>query len=468
MHKYMLLILIILILYFLNSKSKKNNKKYYKFKNALTKEETYKLNRMVTTIIERGLVSSDCKWWSVSDKLEDKSGINTYNYLVKKYNKPFIPIIMLKQRMYIVTNKTYMEEIFNGSPCTFAVGKLKELFFGTFMKYNVGVSTGCPWVRRRLVNEKTLFTDNIHPYGEIFDRHIGNIVYTNKLPTNYIDFADIAQKVASKIVFNEDKIAKPIFEFLFLANSMDEYNNTPPTQTYITKRKEYFKYMEDSIKNPKKDSLVYISTKHEKDITELSHQIPHWVFPIASLVLITSTRLLLLLSNHKEKFQIVVDEIKKIYSPNDWTSIYKLKYLRKCILETLRINNNVVSMFRTLTKNYTFGNKHHFKKGTQFAMLTNPVLRNNKYFKEPHKFVPERCTKELELNHIPSISFSRGPQKCPGKDLALFITASFMIHYLKKAGVLDSSVDVIKTKKIDTDNIDHAINPCTITITINL
>lgn len=456
-----IVILIIIIVYLLN---KYENNKYHKFQNILNKEETKQLDDMVTTIIERGLVSTDCKWWDISDKLKDKSGIHTYNKLIKISNKPFIPIEMLKQKMYLVTDKKYMEEILNGSPCTFSVGKLKEKFFSTFMEKNVGVSTGCPWVKRRMVNEKTLSTDNTHPYGKIFDKYISSIVSSNKLPTNFEEFANIAQKVSTKIVFNNDEVAKPIFEFLFMANSMDQYNNTPPTPEYINKRKEYFKYMEDNIKNAKKDSLVHISKQYEKDINELSHQIPHWVFPIAASVLMTSTRLLLLLSNHKDKFQKVIDEIKKIYSPNDWNSIYKLEYLRKCILEVLRINNNVVSMFRTLTCDYKFNEEYNFKKGTQFAILTNPVLRNKKYFKEPDKFIPERWNNNLEHNYIPSISFSRGMQKCPGKDLALFITSSFMIHYLKKSGVLDSSVNKIQTKIINTDNIDHAINPCTITV----
>lgn len=412
---------------------------------VLNKDETQEMDNMVKIIIDRGLVSINCKWWEVSDTLKDKSGIHTYNKLISRSQEPFIPIEMLGQKMHLVTSKKYIDEILNNSPHTFTVGKLKESFFKPFMEHNVGVSTGCEWVKRRRINEKALGTSIEHPYANIFNEYIKDVVFTN----NINDFSVAARKIATKIVFGVEGDSHPIFEFLAIANSSDLKPHTSKKDKKA--RESYFKYMEYHIKNPQKGSLLH--TVSESNCIELSHQIPHWVFPIASSIAITSTRLLLLLSNHPKKFEKVINEINLVYTHNG-DSIYKLKYLRKCILETLRINNNVVSMFRTLTCDYTF-DKYSFKKGTQFAILTNPVLRSKKYFNEPNKFIPERWNLKLEND---SISFSKGPQKCPGKDLAIFITSSFIVNYLSKYGR-------IKTKLIDINNIDHAINPCTIKIT---
>ena len=47
---------------------------------------------------------------------------------------------------------------------------------------------------------------------------------------------------------------------------------------------------------------------------------------------------------------------------NTYTDIYKLSYLRKCILETLRLNNQVITTFRTLTQDFSFDEKYSFKK----------------------------------------------------------------------------------------------------------
>ena len=122
------------------------------------------------------------------------------------------------------------------------------------------------------------------------------------------------------------------------------------------------------IKNPNDFSLVKMCVNNEsnefnkynqynqsiKEITiqELLHQIPHFIFPIGGLYVTTIPRLLLILVNHSDKFQKVCDSCNKLYnymrqnSQNSQKSeklisekIYGLTYLRKCISETLRLNN---------------------------------------------------------------------------------------------------------------------------------
>ena len=64
--------------------------------------------------------------------------------------------------------------------------------------------------------------------------------------------------------------------------------------------------------------------------------------------------------------------------------------------------------------------KYSFKKGTQFLILNNPVLREKEYFENPNKFIPERWTPEMEQSYY-AISFNQGPQRCPGKELAIYL-----------------------------------------------
>ena len=104
---------------------------------------------------------------------------------------------------------------------------------------------------------------------------------------------------------------------------------------------------------------------------------------MVGLFAISIPRLLLLLCNHKNIFKKVIQEINSTNEDDKINEkIYKLKFLRKCILETLRLNNPVITTFRTLNEDYTFDNKHSLKKGTQFVILNNPVLRENEYFKK--------------------------------------------------------------------------------------
>ena len=152
--------------------------------------------------------------------------------------------------------------------------------------------------------------------------------------------------------------------------------------------------------------------------------------------------------------------IQEIYSINEnYKEIYHLDFLRKCILETLRLNNPVITTFRTLTQNYTFDNKYSFKKGTEFLILNNPVLREKEFFLHPNKFIPSRWTSQMEKSYY-ALSFNQGPQKCPGKELAIYLTQNFVYHFLKikKIGISKTIV----TNKINIDNIPQVLNPCSI------
>jgi len=417
----------------------------------ITKEDEKRITYLTKIIINRGLVNPSCKWWNLTDKLEDKSGIVLFNKLLKEHNKPFIKVSMLDHGGYLVTDVKYIEEILNNSPHIFKVGKLKYKFFKHFMKYNVGVSTGCPWLRQRQLNVDTLFTDKIHKDSFIYDRYVQNIINDNKLPTKFTDFVSLAKKISTKIVFNQDKPANEIFLMLKHSNTTDVYDKKK-FQVPKNVRTSYNEYMKNSVKNACEGSLVYIAKQLYKEYglseTELIHQIPHWVFPIAAIIHTTIPRLLLLLYNYPSKLKKVRVELKK----------KKFTYMRKCLLEVFRINNNVVSLFRTLGKKYTFDNKYTFKKGTQFLILTNPILRNKEHFKDPDKFVPERWTRKNEYDNYATISFSRGPQKCPGKDITLFILQSFMFHLYERTGLKYT------TGEINKNNVSHAINPCKIKI----
>ncbi len=78
-------------------------------------------------------------------------------------------------------------------------------------------------------------------------------------------------------------------------------------------------------------------------------------------------------------------------------------------------------------------------------------------------FTPERWTDELEKNYY-SISFNQGPQKCPGKELAIFLIKSFIVNFLFLSGCVEKGYQILKTSKINTKNITQMINPCKIQI----
>ena len=61
--------------------------------------------------------------------------------------------------------------------------------------------------------------------------------------------------------------------------------------------------------------------------------------------------------------------------------------------------------------------------------------------------------------------FNQGPQRCPGKELAITLMSIFIKCYLDKMGILkEKNKKIYFFPKLDNYNIPQMINPCTIVI----
>jgi cytochrome P450 len=407
-------------------------------------------------VVSRGIVTVNCDFWDISDWiLKDSSGINLYKKYKKRYGD-FAPVSMFEKDMYLVTNVKYIKTILDKSPDTFGVGKLKEKFFKSFMDQNVGVSHGCPWKKRRSINEEVLGTGKLHDYHKKYLNDTISVLnkYVDKDQIDFEDFSNMGKIMVAKIVFNKNNCPKSIFEVFTKANSLSALlkNNYKITKkTY----NNYIKYLKKHIQDPKHFSLVELYKHYDHDETEIIHQIPHFIFPISGLYATTIPRLLVLLGNHPEKLDKVLMDIHNAKYPS------QMGYVRKCVLETVRLNNPVVTTFRTLSKDFSFNKKYQFKKGTQFLVLNNPVLREEEYFKNPNQFIPERWDQKMEESYY-AISFNQGPQKCPGKDLVIYLCQVFIYYFMTMFRITKDNI--YQTIKINKKNIPQMINPCKIIV----
>ena len=330
------------------------------------------------------------------------------------------------------------------------------------MAKNVGVSTGCPWKKRRYINEMALVTDRLHKYSGKYNQDMIKQLQQWKVKTNieFPDFFKLGKAMVSKIVFNEDTIDPDVFNIFAEANSTRAFFD-PDFKIDPTIYKNYINVLSHYINHPNENSLVELCLQATSNKEEVLHQIPHFIFPIVGLFVTTIPRLLLLLCNHPNDFKKVIKEAATINqnSMDISKEIYELQYLRKCILETLRLNNTVITTFRTLTRDYSFDNKYHFKKGTQFLILNNPVLREKDFFRRPNRFLPSRWTPAMEKSYY-AISFNQGPQRCPGKELAIYLAQNFIVNLIKIKKI--GTQKCVITDTIPTDSIAQILNPCKI------
>ena len=85
-------------------------------------------------------------------------------------------------------------------------------------------------------------------------------------------------------------------------------------------------------------------------------------------------------------------------------------------------------------------------------------MREKEFFENPNEFNPERWTPEMEQSYY-AISFNQGPQRCPGKELVIFLAQSFIYNL-----VLTNNLQKMEVEKIDLKNVPQIMNPCEIKI----
>jgi hypothetical protein len=407
---------------------------------ALANWDTIKLNVMVYLIIHRGLLAPNCFWWSVSETiLQDASGVEMYNRLKNEHpNDSFVTLSMWGRTIYMITNPKYLPPVLENSPFIFGAGKHKKRFFSTFMKGNVGISEGCPWKYRRSLNEYVLNSKQSHHYLPQYSKDIDNLLSRYQKPANYQQFSFLGKKLAGLVVFNDPNPSDTVFKILSESNNPWSllFNIPQPSM------QEYMQYVKQELAHPRPRSMIELGKKFGASDYEMIQQIPHWVFPIAGLIAVAVPRVMVLVCNTPHVYKKILDGAGPAY-------------LRKCILETFRLNNQVVTLFRTLLQDYTFENGEHFKKGDQFVIFTNPVMRSER-FAFPNAFIPERWgDPELEKSYF-AIMFSQGPQNCPGKEIALDLATHFLDVIFKS--YLITGVE----PRLNTRDVPQMINPCTI------
>nr|QBK89439.1 MAG: hypothetical protein LCMiAC02_05340 [Mimivirus LCMiAC02] len=153
------------------------------------------------------------------------------------------------------------------------------------MSKNGGVSGGCPWKRRRNMNEQVLLTDKIHAFSRKHDYDNQVIIeqnLSNKNELDFNDFIEFGKRMASKIVFNEDRVSDDIFAIFSEANSISALSN-PNFKIDSKIFNTYTTFLKKHIQNPNDHSLVKLCTQYETDEDEIIHQIPHFMFPIVHL-----------------------------------------------------------------------------------------------------------------------------------------------------------------------------------------
>ncbi|QHI38171.1 Putative cytochrome P450 132 [Kordia antarctica] len=140
-----------------------------------------------------------------------------------------------------------------------------------------------------------------------------------------------------------------------------------------------------------------------------------------------------LIAKNTEVLQKVITEVDAIddnLPPME--KLAKLNYVKMCVEETLRLYPPAWITDRVAIEDDSF-EEYNIEKGTMIGISFYELHRNEKYWKNPNDFVPERFSeenrKETAGHYFP---FGAGPRMCIGNGFALYEMMLSVCAMLKK------------------------------------
>ena len=366
-------------------------------------------------LISRGIITPNEFWWKINDLFISKHEISDS---LDEYKIGDHDISLLGNNFKIVNNIDDVRYILENSPKIFKRGKIKYNFFKVLMPNNVGITYETDiWQKRRYMNENILGTNHIkYDLIQNLKSKIISIVNSNINYSSREDFVYLGKNVTKLIVFGNIDISDKIFDLiktpLFFELIFFTDNNNNNFNQEWNEILQTSKIGNISLVGKLKESYNILDN-------EIIDQIPHWIFPMFGSISITLPRLLLLDSLYTNNLEDVP--------------------IRNKILETLRLYNPVITLFRL-----------NPETNKEYLIFVQMFLRDSKYFPNPNKYDPTRWNdKNLEFQMY-SLMFSQGPQICPGKNLILFLLEILFIEV---------KPFFISQKILDINDLPDSLNP---------
>ena len=320
-------------------------------------------------------------------------------------------------------------------------------------------SEGAIWRNQKKSFSPFFSKNNINKFLPIIFRNLSHTLeewntYAEKsCPVNLSEeFFNLTLKIIGEIILSDD-LNEYLLEIRKITKVFNEYVASPPIPFFSSPliptplnlrvkkaRNEFIKILKKIIEKrllaeeKREDLLQIILDKNPKEITPLI------IDQILSLIIAgheTTSNALVWTFYHlsqnsfeKNKVQQLLDKEVKGSFPS-FKEAGKLDYLRQVINESLRLSPPVWLITRKSIKDNILGGQK-IKPGQMIVFSPYLIHRNDKYWKNPLDFKPERFDKKNEIKKDAFLPFGSGPHTCIGSSLSMMQMSLFISVLLKE------------------------------------
>nr|QTC11271.1 cytochrome P450 4NV1 [Phenacoccus solenopsis] len=170
--------------------------------------------------------------------------------------------------------------------------------------------------------------------------------------------------------------------------------------------------------------LDFVLTQGSFNDREIENEVQTFMFAGHDTTKSAISFCLYTLAHHQDIQEKLATEIRETL-PNiggepTYQDFLGLKYLENVIKESLRLHPPVGFISRKIDEDIKLSSGYVLPAGSTADISIFFVHRNNKYFSNPEKFIPERFEeKDTKRNPYCYIPFSAGPRNCIGQKFAM-------------------------------------------------
>lgn len=193
------------------------------------------------------------------------------------------------------------------------------------------------------------------------------------------------------------------------------------------KRQEFHERLGAHVDRAEPGSLAsLISGVGVTERTEVTSQVSQWLFAFDPAAMATY-RALALLATHEPHRQEALAEIAE----HPGTARAELRYLRACVLESLRLWPTTPIILRE-TRMETRWGRGTIPADTTLVIFAPLFHRDDRWLEYAHRFEPEVFIDDTTGRGWPLVPFSGGPGICPGQNLVLMLSSAMIASLLRR------------------------------------
>ncbi|MDP9823729.1 cytochrome P450 [Nocardioides massiliensis] len=381
----------------------------------------------------------------------DGRGVRRMQALAQKYDRGPLMLRTPGRPMAMILHPDDVHEVLEGSPEPFATAEtLKVHALKHFQPKGALISHGAERSPRRRLNEQALeLGAPVHHLGARFTQVVEEETEALLAEVRgrggvlaYEAFLDAWFRVVRRVVLGDS--ARDDTALTELTQKLRGDGNWAFLKP-VDKggRAELLDQMQAALDRAEPGSLAAVMSQlAPAPDSEPAQQIPQWLFAFDPAGM-AAFRGLALLTTHPEHL-----DTTELRTPDDQQDPAPTRpRLRAAVLESLRLWPTTPMILRETTTDVAF-DRGVMPAGTSVLIFAPFFHRDDRHLDFAHRFAPELWDRPRTRADWPLVPFSAGPGLCPGRDLVLMLTSSFLAAILRRA-----------TLSLDSHRLDPASLP---------